>query len=168
MENKIDALFALCWLKKKVDAAYKNAETEAAIYLDEAREEGKTALVSTYFGEEAGEYKRGKTRKKRVTEYHVLDMRDLLEWLTGNIDAARSYACNNAIAFAQYWFDNTGEVPDGISRVEYDDLPKLKKPEIYRYNQEAIESKVLSEGLPRVLAQTVGGDNVLLLGDGDE
>ena len=80
LPTPIDKYFAAECVKREVDQVYKAAKADAEIYLDEARENGQTALVSTFFGEEAGEYKRGKTRAKHVTEFNVCDTQDLEEW----------------------------------------------------------------------------------------
>lgn len=162
MITPIDRYFAAKCVKKEVDAAYKEAETEAAIYLDEAREEGKTSLISTYFGEDAGEYKRGKTRKKTVVEYNVPDIEEFGFWCTENIAALMEYVKEHASEFGQWWFEATGEMPDGISRVDYEEPPKLKAPSIYRYDHELIKAKLAAGG------NLLEGANRLLLGDGDE
>ena len=158
----IDRYFAAKCVKKEVDEAYKAAETEAALFLDEARENGITSLSSKYFGEDAGEYKRGKTRKKQVVEYNVPDMGEFKDWCYMNLGALEKYAFAHASEFGQWWFERTGELPDGISRVDYEEPPKLKAPAIYRYDHELVKSK-LAEG-----GNLLEGANGLLLGDGDE
>ena len=56
----------------------------------------------------------------------------------------------------------TGEIPDGITHVEYDEPPKLKSPQIYRYDHERIK-KTLAQG-----SNLLEGANRLLLGDAYE
>ena len=158
----IDRYFAAECLKREVDKAHKAAKEDAAIYLDEAREEGKTSLISTYFGEDAGEYKRGKTRAKTVIEYNVTDMAEFVYWCSENRIALEIYVKEHASEFGQWWFETTGELPDGISRVDYEEPPHLKAPQIYRYDHEAIKAK-LAEG-----GNILEGANRLLLSDGHD
>lgn len=157
----IDRYFAAECVKKEVDAAHKEAKAEAQIYLDEARDNGQTSLISTYFGEEAGEYKRGKTRARHVVEFNVCDAEDLERWINGNAYSVFLYAKANTENFAKWILENTGELPEGIAKVEYDEPPALKAPQIYRYDHEAVKRKLAEAG------NVLEGANRLLLGDGD-
>lgn len=161
MTTPIDRYFAAKCVKKEVDKAFKDAETEAQIFLDEARENGQSALISTYFGEEAGEYKRGKTRAKHVIEFNVCDAEDLQGWIGENAHSVFLYVKANTESFAKWLMENTGELPDGIAKVEYDEPPTIKAPQIYRYDHELVKAK-LSDG-----GNILQGANQLLLGDGD-
>ena len=156
----IDRFFAAECIKREVDAVHKEAKVEAQTYLDEAREKGQTALMSTYFGEEAGEYKRGKTRAKHVVEFDVSDAEELEGWLRENPDAARAYVMDRAVDFTAYWTENTGEVPDGVTRTERDEPPALKAPQIYRYDHELVKARLAEAG------NVLEGANRLLLEDG--
>lgn len=158
----IDRYFAAKCVKGEVDKAYKEAETEAALFLDEARENGQTSLVSTYFGEDAGEYKRGKTRTKHVVEFNLANSEELEDWVNDNAYTMFLFAKDYAEELGQWCLTNTGEIPDGIAHVEYDEPPKLKAPQIYRYDHERVK-KVLAQG-----GNLLEGANQLLLGDGDE
>jgi hypothetical protein len=158
----IDRYFAAKCVKSEVDKVYKEAETEAAIYLDEARDEGKTSLISMYFGEEAGEYKRGKTRAKHVTEFNVCDTGDLESWAKDNAHTMMLLFVNHTKELVEWLINETGEIPDGIARVEYDLQPTLKAPSIYRYDHELVKAK-LAEG-----GNILQGANRLLLGDGND
>lgn len=158
----IDRYFAAECVKREVDKVHKEAKAEAEAYLDEARENGQTALVSTFFGEDAGEYKRGKTRAKQVVEYNVCDIQELNAWLYDNLDAMSSFVCDKAIEFAQYWFEKTGELPEGTSRVYYDEPSKPKPPQIYRYDHDLVKATLADGG------NLLVGANQLLLSGGDE
>ena len=158
----IDKYFAAKCLKKEVDAAYKQAETDAVVYLDDARDQGINSLVSKLFGEDAGEYKRGKTRRKLVVEYNVPDLEEFESWCADNHIALMQYAKKHASDFGQWWFETTGELPDGISRVDYEEPPRLKAPSIYRYNHELVRAKLAAGG------NLLEGANRLLIGGGDE
>ncbi len=162
LPTPIDKYFAAECVKREVDQVYKAAKADAEIYLDEARENGQTALVSKFFGEDAGEFKRGKTRAKRVVEFHVSDNDEFSQWIYDNPAAAFFFAKNNAVEFAEFWLESTGELPDGISRVEYEEPPKPKAPQIYRYDHELIKGKLAKGG------NLLEGANRLLLSGGDE
>lgn len=162
MPTPIDRFFAAKCVKAEVDKVYKEAETEAAIYLDEARDEGKTSLISTYFGEDAGEYKRGKTRKKTVVEYYLENSAKLQDWVKENPYTMFLFAKDFAPELAQWCVTNMGEIPEGIRRFEYDEEPKLKSPQIYRYDHELVKAKLAQGG------NILEGANRLLLGDGNE
>lgn len=158
----IDKYFAAECIKREVDSVYKDAKAEAEIYLDEARENGQTALVSTFFGEEAGEYKRGKTRAKRVVEFNLSDSQDLEDWVNDNTYTMFLFAKDFAEELGQWCLNNTGEIPNGIAYVEYEEPPKLKAPQIYRYDYDRVK-KMLAKG-----GNLLEGANRLLLSGGDE
>lgn len=158
----IDRYFAAECVKREVDQVYKDAKAEAEIYLDKARENGQTALVSTFFGEDAGEYKRGKTRAKRVVEFNLSDSRELEDWVNGNTYTMFLFAKDFAEELGKWCMNNTGEIPDGIAYVEYEEPPKPKAPQIYRYDHELIKCKLAQGG------NLLEGANRLLLSGGDE
>lgn len=158
----IDRYFAAKCVKSEVDKAYKEAEAEAAIYLDEARDEGKTSLISTYFGEEAGEYKRGKTRAKKIVEYNLAYPPLLEDWVNDNTYTVFLYLKERVADFGAWCVDTNGEVPEGISRVEHDEPPHLKAPSIYRFDHELVKAKLAQGG------NLLDGANRLLLSDGNE
>lgn len=162
MLTPIDRYFAAKCIKKEIDEAYRNAESEAAIYLDEARGHGMPTLTSTYFGEDAGEYKRGKTRVKHVVEFSLSDSGALEKWVEGNTYTAFLFLKDYASEFGSWCMTMTGEIPDGIEMDEHDEPPRVKAPQVYRYNHGLIKAK-LAEG-----GNILEGANRLLLGDGDE
>ena len=158
----IDRFFAADCVKREVDAVHKEAKAQAQIYLDEARDNGQTSLISTYFGEEAGEYKRGRTRAKHVTEYNVCDTEELMDWLRYNDVTMFSYIKSHAQEFIEWLMNETGEFPDWVSKDEHDEPPTLKAPQIYRYDHELVKAKLAESG------NILEGANQLLLGDGNE
>ena len=162
MPTPIDRFFAAKCVKAEVDKVYKEAETEAAIYLDEARDEGNASLISTYFGEEAGEYKRGKTRKKTVVEYYLENSAKLEKWVKDNPETIFCFAKDYCIELGQWCQLNTGEIPDGINRFEREEPPKLKSPQIYRYNHDLVKEKLAQGG--NILE---GANRLLLSGEGE-
>jgi len=159
--NPIDKLAVYQAIKDKVDAATKLAKQEAEEFFYAKRDEDGTAsLTSPMFGADAGEYHCGKTKAKKEVEYHLADDVDFAEWLEANQDAAIQFAKLNAADLGRWWFDSTGELPDGVSRVEVDIPSAVTAPKFYRFDPSVVEEKLganLFEGADR-----------LLLGDGDD
>lgn len=161
MTKAIDRLIGLEWLKKRVDAAHKDAREHAVDDLAALTGElGVTEMTSTVFGPEAGSLKYSKTRAKKVVEFNMCDDYEFGEWLDSNQNAAVIFAQRDAGAFAQWWFEETGEVPDGISRVEYVEPAKAGPAKLYRFDASVVEEKLGGNLLASV--------NDLLLGDGHE
>ena len=161
--NPIDRLIGLDAVKAGVDEQYKQAKEEADEYLANLRDTvGTTALTSPIFGPEAGEYKYGRSRAKKVVEFNVTDSCELLEWLGDNPTAACSYAAANAQAFGEWWLNETGELPDGVSRVEYEQPSTVTAPKIYRGDREVVMEKLSAHG------GLLAGANRLLMEGGDE
>lgn len=157
----VDRYFAAEYVKHKADEVHKRLKVEAQIYLDESREKGRPVLTSTYFGEEAGEYKRSKVRAKHIVEYNVCDAEALEDWINDNAYSVFLYAKANTEQFAKWLVEETGELPDGIARVEYDKPPSIGDPKIYGLNYELVEKRLSENG------NIFAGANQLLLGDGD-
>ena len=161
--NPIDRLIGLDAVKAGVDEQFNQAKEEAREYLDNLRDTvGTASLTSPMFGPEAGEYHYGRSRAKKEVKFDVTDSCALLEWLGENPTAACSYAATNAPAFAEWWLNETGEMPDGVRRVESVQPAVETAPKIYRGNREIVMEKLSAHGglLP--------GANRLLMGDSDE
>ena len=162
MSNPIDKLMAADCIKAEVDAIYKEAKREADDYLAEARDTmGVTALKSKAFPE-GGEFKYGQTRAKTVVEYNLADGDAFAEWNADNAGAAHEYVGAHAEAFAKWWFEATGELPEGIARVEYQEPPAITAPKIYKQNRESVKKVLLENG------GLLEGANRFLLGESDE
>lgn len=162
MANAIDRYFAADCLKAVVDEAHKQAKLDAEDYLAELRDaNGTTSMTSQVFGEDAGEYHYGRTRAKQVVEYSLTDRGDFELWLEDNAEEAVRFIASMPEEFAESWFAENGEVPDGISRVEFTQPPMTTAPKIYKGNRDVVKEK-LSEGGNMLLEA-----NRLLLGDGE-
>lgn len=162
--TKIDKLLALKAVKSKVDEEYKLLEGECRQELLEAYEkDGTDRKTSPYFGPDAGKFsiKRIKGKKPETgVEFNMCDDEALAEWLESNHDAALRYAILNGADFGRYWFYFTGELPEGISRVEYEEpgTPDTLLAQVYSFK-------------PDIVIEKLGGNllemtNELLLGDG--
>lgn len=161
MATKIDRLFGLEWLKKRVDAAHKEAKVEAEEELARLNaKNGTMELVSTAFGADAGRYKYSKTRKKRVVEFHLADEADFSAWCHANMGAVIGFAKARAPEFGQEWLEATGELPDGVSRDEREEPPRVGPPKLYGFEPGVVEA-ALGGNLPASV-------NRLLLGEGED
>lgn len=163
--TKIDKLFALKAVKGKVDEEYRLLEGECRQELLEAYEkDGTDRKTSPYFGPDAGKFSikrmRGKKAEVRV-EFNICDDEALAEWLEANHGAALRYAILNGADFGMFWFNFTGELPDGISRVEYEEpgTPDTLSAQVYSFKPEVVIDKLGGNLLERT--------NELLLGDGE-
>ena len=165
MATAIDRYMGLEWLKKEVDAAHKRAKADAEEELAaKTREDGVLEIASKVFGVDAGTYHYSNTRKKAVVEYNLTDKAELLVWLMSNGGAVTDYALEDPQAFAQWWFERTGEIPDGTARVEYEEPAKRGPAKLYGFDAKVVEAHVNPKVLEIVHALDGSG---LMLGDGD-
>jgi hypothetical protein len=128
----IDLLAVGEYYKKDADQTYKKLKENAEDYLASKRmSDGTTSIESKLFG---GEFHYGKTRAKNVVEFHMCDEEALAEWLEANQDAAIRYAILNGADFGMYWFNLTGELPEGVSRVECEESARETPPKLYKFD----------------------------------
>lgn len=162
--NAFDRLFVAEVVKGSVDEAYKKAKHDAEDELARLRDEyGSLSTTSKYFGPEAGEYKYSQTRKKKIVEWNLADRSDFKDWCVENPTATAMFALENAEDFGKWWFEETGELPDGISRVEYEQPAGLGAPKIYRLDSDVITGKLggnLFEGANRLLLGEADGEGL--------
>lgn len=157
--NPIDEYVGLRALKGAVDAKYKEAEANASDFFAENEKQGISAITSPMFGDAGGEFKRGKTKAKTVVEWNNTDWEDFDSWLDDNSAQLSAYLFQNYKPFCEWWFERTGEVPDGISRVEYTEPSKPTAPKLYRFDQQGVLD-VISDG-----GNLFEKANALLLGE---
>lgn len=163
--NKVDKLFALKALKRKIDEEYKLLEGECRQELLEAyAEDGTDRRVSPFFGSDAGKFSIKRTKAKppqTVVEFNMCDDEAFAEWIEDNHGAALRYAVLNAADFGRYWFNFTGELADGISRVEVEEpgTPEVLTAQIYSFKDDVV--------LEKLGGNLFEGANRLLLGDGE-
>ena len=167
MATNIDRLFALKALEQKIVEERKMLEYECRDELLEAYAiDGTDRRTSPYFGNDAGKFsvKRYKAKPgKEVVEYNVTDEDAFAEWQAENADAAHLYVGVYAAEFSRWWFEQNGELPDGIARVTYetDGEPERLSAQVYSFKPDIVLEK-LSEG-----GNVFEGANRLLLGDGN-
>ena len=167
MVTKIDKLFALKAVEQKVSEERKAVEYECREeLLDALATDGTDRRTSPYFGPEAGKYSikrmKGKPASKQV-EFHLADDEAFAEWLEANPNAAVSYAKLNAPDIGRWWLRNEGELPDGISMVEYEEpaTPDTVTAQVYSFKSDVVIGKLADDG------NFLEGANRLLLGDGE-
>lgn len=162
MTDPITRYMAYECLYQEVGKGRSAAKLDAEDYLSAKEMEGTASLVSPLFPG-AGEYKRGKTRAKRVVEYNLTDRYELAAWMEKNRIEVESYVLAHAEQFGKWCVDEHGELPDGIERVEHEEPPKQTAPKLYRFDGEAVKERLAEMAGGNVLA----GANELLLSGGD-
>lgn len=163
MTTKFDVLVAARATEKEFAKRVKALETEVKQeFMDRYRADGTDRMRSTVFDSKAAwmTLKGGKP-SERVTRFQVNDMQEVIDWMDENRPETDSFARDNLAQFAQWWFEHTGECPDGCSVITYDSEPVEPVPVLT-----VKEAKVLPalQDNPSMLADV----NVLLLGDGVE
>lgn len=162
--TKIDKLFALKAVKKKVDEEYKLLEGECREELLEAYgKDGVDRKSSPFFGPEAGKFSIKRTGGKdaeTVREFEMVDDEKLADWLEANKGAALRYALLNAKDFAAYWVNWSGEIPDGMEMTEthVEATPPTLSAQVYSFKPDVV--------LGKLGGNVLDGVNELLLGDG--
>lgn len=165
MATKIDKLFALKAVEQKVADERKLIEYECRDELLEALEkDGTDRRTSPYFGPEAGKFsvKRYKAKPpKKVVEYNMTDDEAFAQWLDENVSHVIGHLILHYRDFVEAYFDGTGEVPDGIARVEYEEPgePERLSAQIYSFKPDIV--------IEKLGANFLEGANQLLLGDGE-
>ena len=163
--TKIDKLFALKAVKKKIDEEYKLLEGECREELLEAyARDGVDRKISPFFGLDAGKFsikRSGGKDAETVRDFELADDEKLAEWLESNHDAALRYAMLNAKDFARYWVNWSGEVPDGMEMTEthVEATPPTLSAQIFNFKDDVV--------LGKLGGNVLDGVNELLLGDGE-
>lgn len=161
--NKIDKLFALDAVIKELTEERDMLKAECSEELLEAYERnGDTQRRSIYFGKGAGCFSVSFSKPKpsrEVVEYHLADWEGFGGWLDDNPMAMAKYLLAHAEEFGQWWLEETGELPDGISRVSYmtpDEPEHVNGTRLYVKKDAIID--VLIPTLPSVIAGLLGGE----------
>jgi len=160
--TKLDVLFAAKAAGKEINNRIKALEDEVkAEFMEEYEQGGTDRKRSTVFGKEAGylTMKEGKP-SEHVTRFQVDDPQKVVDWMDYVKPETDSFASDNLEMFAKWWFEHTGEMPDGCTLFEYDTEPTKPTPML------SVKEKVV---IPMLKANNVlsGEVNQLLLGDGE-
>ena len=174
MGKAVDRLVAATWVKRKVEEACKKVEADASDELAEFTANSSTGIASTYMDENGepvllAEYKYSQTKAKKVVEYGISGSGGLPEWIASNAEYIADWLATPekkggeayAKKFAKWYFDMTGEVPEGMSRTEHEEPARRGAPKLYKFDADAVGSYLESHG------GWLEGANRLLLGDGE-
>lgn len=132
----IDLLAVGEYYKKDADQTYKKLKENAEDYLASKRmSDGTTSIESKLFG---GEFHYGKTRAKECVEYNICDEEDFEDWVNANCYPLSCFLKARVGTFAKEWFDETGEVPDGVSRVPFTEPARETPPKLYKFDVENV------------------------------
>ena len=153
---------------KMLDKELKPLKSECdAEMLDEYMKSGNTQARSKIFGKKAWTYTvpiKDAVPPEEVADYALSDDEAFSEWLDANQDATIRYAMLNAQDFARFWFNFTGELPDGTTRVAYmtDGMPEMPGTPRLKVDADYMVGKMEEMGL------LPEGMRLLLLGDGND
>lgn len=158
MPNKVDRLFAVEAIIKALMDERDELKSECAHELLQAYEEnGDTQRRSQYFGKGAGTlsvaFSKEKPSEEKV-EYKLADRDAFADWLDENPLSYARYIRDNAVEFGQWWLEQTGELPDGISRITY---MTEAEPERVTGVRLAVKKDVIMDALRPMLPASVAG-----------
>ena len=118
--NKIDRLFALKGVAKKIDKVVKELDSECASeLLRDYEENGTTQRRSQYFGKDAGTYSLVLPKEETRHDFELVDSEAFWHWVIENEQDVSAYICEHTREFAAWLIETTGEVPDGIEHSTY-------------------------------------------------
>lgn len=162
MPSKFDVLVAAKATEKEFSKRVKKLEDECkSEFMKRYREDGVDRMRSTVFDSKAAwmTLKGGKPSEK-VTRFQLNDPDAAIDWMDETRPETDSFATDNIEQFCKWWFEHTGECPDGCVVLTYDSEPVEPTPCLT-----VKEAKVLPElqANPNILKEV----NVLLLGSGE-
>lgn len=160
--TKVDNLVAAKAVVKEVDRRIKRFEDEVkAEFIEEYKNGGADRKRSRIFGNKAGylTIKEGKP-SERVTKFQLVDVQEATDWMDEAKPDTDSFAQDNLEQYCQWWFERTGECPDGCTVIPYDTEPG-EPTAILSVNEKVV--------LPMLMEnrELFGEVNQLLLGDGE-
>ena len=165
--TKVDKLFAYKAVEQRITNERKALEYECRDELVAAYSEAGTDRLIAPMFPDAGKFsiKRIKGKPAReVVEYNLADDVAFAEWLEDNVGSAISYVKANATDFARRHFEGEGELPEGISRVCYEEpaTEPTITAQVYSFKPDEVFNKLAENG--NVFDEV----NRLMLGGGNE
>ena len=163
MATKLDMLFAAKAVSKEIDARVKALEKECRTeMLAEYLESGNDRKRSPMFCKEAGYLgvQEGKP-SEHVIRFQLNDLDAFTDWMDKTKPETDTFAQANMAQFAEFWFNQTGECPEGCTIINYETEPG--EPIVKLIVKEKIILPMLQENIA-----LSGEVNQLLLGDGNE
>ena len=163
MATKLDTLFAAKAVSKEINARVNELEKECkAELLQEYKESGNDRKRSPMFGKEAGYIgiQEGKP-SEHVVRFQLNDPDAFVDWMDEAKPETDTFAQANMAQFAEFWFHQTGECPEGCTVIEYDSEPG--EPIVKLMVKEKVVLPMLQDNAGMLVEV-----NQLLLGDGHE
>lgn len=118
MENRItefDALVAEEAVLKEITKGHK-AKVDS---MKMAAIENGTQMRSKFFGiKNAGIDLVEGADPEPFVRYSISDAQKVIDWMDATRPDTDGFASDNLAAFCQWWFEHTGELPDGFERIE--------------------------------------------------
>lgn len=168
--TRIDTLFAAKAISKEIDRRVKKLEDEVkAAFVDEYKSGGSDRKRSRIFGNKAGylTIKEGKP-SERVTKFQLVDVQEATDWMDAAKPDTDSFAQDNLELFCKWWFEHTGECPDGCTVINYDSEPGEPTAILTVKEKEVLPILVENGELPGEVNQLLFGEaNQRMLGDGE-
>lgn len=164
MVTLTDRYFAAKAIAKEVDSRVKELEEEVKAQAVADYKEGRGGQVrSPFFGKDAGYVTviEG-TPDREYKSLEVIDGEELANWMEEkdlDLDFMR-FALEHASDFAKWYFDRTGEKPDGCDLLPH--TVKGKEPTARATVKKDVVFRVLEEKRPELMKGVE-----LLLGDGE-
>lgn len=161
MDSKYERLYAAKAIMKEMDGEYKKLERECKEeLLSEYREDGTDRKRSTLFGGKNAYMSVVEGKPSETAErFDVVDMQSLVDWMDETRPDTDPFAADNLAQFAEWYFRETGEVPDGCRLLTYQTEPK--EPTVRLVVKEDAVIPILRE------SGMLQGGFQLLLGDGE-
>lgn len=164
--TKVDRYFAVKAVLKRLEAEAKKLENE--VKDDLARrymEDGTDRMRSPMFGSKAGSLSvvtQDPEPPELVEKFQVVDASVLEDWYDEQKPETDGFAMDRLAEFAEWWFVQTGECPEGCTVIRYE---TEGKPGGIKYVRADVKDKVV---IPLLQSTNVLGEvNRLLLGEGE-
>lgn len=164
MPTKFDVLVAAKATEKEFAKRVKALENECkAEFMERFKADGTDRMRSTVFDPKAAFMTmRGGKPSETVTRFQMVDAQSVINWMDEARPETDSFATDNLAQFAQWWFERTGECPDGCTVITYDTEPVDPTPALT-----VKEANVLPalQANPHLLGEV---NTLLLMEGGDE
>ena len=163
MATKFDVLVAARATEKEFAKRVKALENECKEeFIENYKANGTDRMRSTVFdGKAAWMTMKGGKPSVPATKFQLNDPDLFVDWMDAQKPETDSFAQDNMAQFAEWWFNKTGECPDGCVVINYDTEPVEPTPALTV--KEALVLPALQAN-PNLLGEV----NTLLLGDGDD
>lgn len=158
--SRYEQLYATKAIMKTLDKEYRKLEGECKReLLEEYAQDGTDRKRSKMFGGKNAYMSVVEGKPSETAErFDVVDMQSLVDWMDETRPDTDPFAADNLAQFAEWYFRETGEVPDGCRLLTYQTEPK--EPTVRLVVKESAVIPILRDG-----GMLEGGFR-LLLGEG--